>query len=327
MKNCSYCGRENDHDAVYCSGCGTEFWLQPVPVEQTAVETPIDLCPGFRSRPSLFLWPFLLLMVVAGFAVLFRQFLVGLVRISLLIAWLCYPVFLLFWFVLTWKKSAHAKEKAKFWLWLPWKIIGCCLVAVPILPMDEELRNFLGFTLGPAFVVALIMLGSYLLRRRALRWHWISIGAGASAFVSLCVYAFGSVLEMPYAYAFSIPYVKRATSPSGVPVAKLIDFGRYHCTIDGYSADWCGDNPNLIVVMLRDMSESNSLYFCVYDSRQHELVPLTRSTAERFPGLMPAGDSLIGIRILTGEFGDSQVGSEKIVVPEKWYRAANKADR
>ena len=40
MKNCSYCGRENDDAAVGCSECGTEFNSLPAPETDPQLEDP-----------------------------------------------------------------------------------------------------------------------------------------------------------------------------------------------------------------------------------------------------------------------------------------------
>jgi Putative prokaryotic signal transducing protein/zinc-ribbon domain len=36
MKNCAYCGKENDDEAVYCRECGTEEFQKPAAAEKPA---------------------------------------------------------------------------------------------------------------------------------------------------------------------------------------------------------------------------------------------------------------------------------------------------
>ena len=70
--------------------------------------------------------------VAFAFDAPFRSFWDGLFRISLACAVFFYPVCFIIGAALNHLKSDKAKQKAKFWLGLPWKIIGCCFVAVLI---------------------------------------------------------------------------------------------------------------------------------------------------------------------------------------------------
>jgi hypothetical protein len=55
MKNCAYCGRENDDEAVYCRECGTDGFKQPAPVAKPA--DPVTPEPEFVSTRLEFLTP------------------------------------------------------------------------------------------------------------------------------------------------------------------------------------------------------------------------------------------------------------------------------
>jgi hypothetical protein len=62
----------------------------------------------------------------------FKSFGDGLFRISIACPVFFYPVCFIIGAVLNFLKRDKAKQKAKFWLGLPWKIIGCYFVAVLI---------------------------------------------------------------------------------------------------------------------------------------------------------------------------------------------------
>ena len=68
--------------------------------------------------------------VAFGFDAPFKNFWDGLFRMTIAIALFFYPVCFIVGVVLNRLKSDEAKEKALFWLGLPWKIVGCCFLAV-----------------------------------------------------------------------------------------------------------------------------------------------------------------------------------------------------
>jgi hypothetical protein len=97
-------------------------------------KTSHQISPAFRSGLSLVLWPFL--FVIVGFSFDAPSETVGfwgeLVRWTLVIGLLLYPFCFFVGVILNRLKSEEAKEKARFWLGLPWKIIGFCFLAVVI---------------------------------------------------------------------------------------------------------------------------------------------------------------------------------------------------
>jgi hypothetical protein len=55
MKNCAYCGKENDDHAVYCRECGTEGFKQPASAAKPAEPVPPE--PKSVSAKLEFLTP------------------------------------------------------------------------------------------------------------------------------------------------------------------------------------------------------------------------------------------------------------------------------
>jgi hypothetical protein len=185
--------------------------------------------------------------------------------------------------------------------------------------MTEPLRNCLGFAITPALLVAAVITAFHLFNGHRPALRNILVGSICAAVVGAFLFAVCLVLEIPYGYSFTVPLVKRAKSPNGVLVARIIDLKRYAFRISSYSADWCGDYDNLTVVGLRDRGASTGDFF-VYDNRQCELAPLSQTGAERFPGLMPSGDRLVSITHFKRRgIADPNFGNGQLFVPEKWF--------
>ena len=55
MKNCAYCGKENDDDAVYCRECGTEGFKTPASADEPAESVTPE--PEFASAKLEFMTP------------------------------------------------------------------------------------------------------------------------------------------------------------------------------------------------------------------------------------------------------------------------------
>jgi ABC-type antimicrobial peptide transport system permease subunit len=79
------------------------------------------------------------MMVVFAFDAPIKNFWEGLFLCSLAIALFFYPVCFFVGLIMTRLKSEEAKEKAKFWLGLPWKIIGVCFLAVLIVGLIAKM--------------------------------------------------------------------------------------------------------------------------------------------------------------------------------------------
>jgi hypothetical protein len=87
------------------------------------------ISPVFRSGLSLVLWPFLVMSATFAFDAPITGFWDNLFRTSFGISMLFYPVFVLYGMVLNRSKNETRKEKARFWLAIPWRLIGFSIVA------------------------------------------------------------------------------------------------------------------------------------------------------------------------------------------------------
>jgi hypothetical protein len=88
--------------------------------------------PTFRSGLSLVLWPFLVMMATFAFDAPIKNVWDGLFRTAFAISMFFYPACFFYGVVLKRSKNEARKERARFWLALPWKVIGFWIVAVII---------------------------------------------------------------------------------------------------------------------------------------------------------------------------------------------------
>jgi hypothetical protein len=76
---------------------------------------------------------------------------------------------------------------------------------------------------------------------------------------------------------------------------------------------------------LCDKTSKHPAYYFTYDTQKRTLVPFCEETAEAFPELMPAGDTLVNVEVLNANeerehLVESEYMGTELKLPEKWFR-------
>jgi hypothetical protein len=149
------------------------------------------------------------------------------------------------------------------------------------------------------------------------------------AVLAWIVWLAGMVFELEYPYTFKLLAVGKAISYEGVPVAKIITSdggdwsGRLNWYMCSYCADRCGNYDNLVSVRL-DTPDRKVSYYFAYCIETRTLVPMTEHTAAHFPSLMPKGDRLETVTVLTRGGSGGSIGAGELMLPANWFRTVTR---
>jgi hypothetical protein len=190
--------------------------------------------------------------------------------------------------------------------------------------MDETTRNMLGFISVPTMLGVVGLFAVCLARNKRPSIGRVFGLLGGLALFGFAVFWFASALELKCAYAFTLLRIPNAMSVNGVPVSKIIKAKDAHWFTDGYENDMLEEfEDNNLTVIRMNIGTDTTLYYFAYDNRTRVLVPMTDSTAARFPALMPPGDELVDLGKLNGKTNMTiSVGAGIIKLPAKWFRAS-----
>ena len=158
--------------------------------------------------------------------------------------------------------------------------------------------------------------------------HLLLFGMVAFLIIAIAlIYIFGIFLDFEYPYWWTLHKVAEAKSVNGVQISEILNKKfpatrhKIHWHTNGEMASIFGRlNESLVWVNFHDPDSTHVYYQFAYNELTEVLVPISKTTADKFPELFPSGDIFEdNPRFRVGD-------NDAIVFPRQWIKANTTVD-